>query len=251
MMMPILLATVGVACLTLLSADAFVYFEPHGIHKRQRRRQGHLADQRTLSWRLSHTIGSCNEHAPQSSIILRNSKINSNDNNDDDGDDSSNNSSNVIVYTDVERTEMRELIVSLSLEATDHERRTRVKEIFYEALARPNGMPKRFTDLFDIVLSEVGEEVQLKAKKRFFETEAERRQQEQQQPPASSADDIEDNTIDEVLSEEESEDNKDGQQRQWKYPEEPQLWALVDVMVQSKTIVKKAEGTLGSKGTFQ
>ena len=34
-------------------------------------------------------------------------------------------------------------------------------------------------------------------------------------------------------------------------PDERQLWALVDMMVQSKTLSKKAFGQLGNKGTLQ
>jgi hypothetical protein len=147
---------------------------------------------------------------------------------------------------------MRDLILSLSLEATDHDRRTRVKDIFYEALSRPNGMPKRFTDLFDTTLTQVGEEVQSKAKKRFFD--------EAQAGVSSGVGGVEEeNTTSSkspsmVASGEEQEAPAAGagdDQPQWKYPEELQLWALIDVMVQSKTIVKKAEGKLGSKGSFQ
>jgi hypothetical protein len=171
------------------------------------------------------------------------------------------------MYTDAERTEMRDLILSLSLEATDHDRRVRVREVFYEALvATPDGggMPwKRFTDLFDLVLAEVGEEVQLKAKRRYFE-EAERA------GGGASASAVEDSSTAteeggaETSSSSQSPSNKgssdtveeqgdaEGECRpQWKYPEEPQLWALIDVMVQSKTIVKRADGKLGSKGSFQ
>ena len=35
-----------------------------------------------------------------------------------------------------------------------------------------------------------------------------------------------------------------------KTPEELQLWALIDLMVQSKTIIKRANGDLGSKSTL-
>jgi hypothetical protein len=70
-----------------------------------------------------------------------------------------------VPYTEKEREEMKELIVSLSLESTDHDRQTKLKEIFHEALDRPNGMPKRFSDLFDLVLTKVGDQVQMEAKK--------------------------------------------------------------------------------------
>ncbi len=128
---------------------------------------------------------------------------------------------------------MRDLILALSLEPTDHDRRTRVRDVFHEALARPNGMPKRFTDLFDKILIEVGDEVQSEAKKKFFEEQA-----------AVGIDEPE--TV--IPAEEE---NDSVPPMRTKTPEEMQLWALVDMMVQTKTIVKKVNGELGSQGTFQ
>ena len=137
----------------------------------------------------------------------------------------------------METQEMRDLILSLSLEPTDHDRRSRVRDVFHEALARPNGMPKRFTDLFDKVLIEVGDQVQNEAKKKFFQDEAAaaaQRNEPQNTHPDNEAE------ADSVLPPPRS-----------KTPEELQLWALVDMMVQTKTIVKKVNGELGSQGTFQ
>lgn len=131
--------------------------------------------------------------------------------------------------------EMRELIFSLSKEPTDEDRRTRVQEVFQEALARPNGGPKQFSDLFDTVLTKVGEDVQMEAKKKFL------REQE------SSTEEI-DNSADEATT---KNTVAEAETERVKTPEELQLWALVDMMVQSKTIVKQANGDLGSKGNFQ
>ncbi|KAG7360481.1 hypothetical protein IV203_035580 [Nitzschia inconspicua] len=158
--------------------------------------------------------------------------------NENDGDKSPENSSSTSTttmadYSDNEIEEMKNLIVSLSMEKTDHDRRTRVKEVFVEALSRPNGMPQRFSNLFDLVLTQVGDQVQMQAKKKFFE------QQQQQQPEDISS------------SEEDGEVAVEDGELRIKSPEELQLWALVDMMVQSKTIVKKRNGELGSKGTFQ
>jgi hypothetical protein len=139
------------------------------------------------------------------------------------------------LYTEKEIKEMTNLIVSLSLEATDHDRRMRVKEVFVEVLARPNGMPQRFCNLFDSTLTKVGDQVQTYAKKKFFE--------QQQQEEVQNDDWTEKDAVIEVS-------NGDGEQR-LKSPEELQLWALVDMMVQSKTIVKKRNGELGSKGAFR
>ena len=148
-----------------------------------------------------------------------------------------------VEYEEQEITEMRELILSLSKEPTDHDRRMRLKAVFHEALDRPNGMPKRFTDLFGILLTQIGEEVQMAAKKAFFEA-----QEDAEQGGTSSTDDDEPTSKQE---EQGSEEEMEQQTERVKSQEELQLWALVDMMVQSKTIVKKANGELGSKGSFQ
>jgi hypothetical protein len=144
--------------------------------------------------------------------------------------------SNEADYSETESQEMRDLVLSLSLEPTDHDRRTRVKDVFHEALARPNGMPKRFTDLFDTVLIEVGDKVQSDAKKKFFEDQAAAQVEESSSPTDSTNDKDEEDLV---------------PQERTKTPEELQLWALVDMMVQTKTIVKKTNGELGNKGSFQ
>lgn len=69
--------------------------------------------------------------------------------------------------------EMRNLVLSLSQVATDEDRRASLANIFEEALARPNGQPKEFTDLFAEALTNVGSEVQAEAKKKFAAKEAE------------------------------------------------------------------------------
>jgi hypothetical protein len=143
-------------------------------------------------------------------------------------------------YNEVETQDMRDLILSLSLEPTDHDRRMRLKDIFHEALARPNGMPKRFTDLFDIVLSNVGDDVQSEAKKIYFEAQAAEQENAEESP---------DEPVEVQVLEEKS--DGEGETKKSKSPEELQLWALVDMMVQSKTIVKKETGELGNKGAFQ
>ena len=146
-------------------------------------------------------------------------------------------------YSEAEMLDMTELITSLSLEPTDHDRRTRVKDIFQEALGRPNGSPERFTDLFDKTLIQFGEKVQNEAKKKYFED----------QEKAALARGPEETVLDGGGSESiaaPTEDSPTPVIRE-KTPEELQLWALVDMMVQSKTIVKKHSGKLGSKGSFQ
>lgn len=143
-------------------------------------------------------------------------------------------------YSETEVQEMKYLILSLSIESTDHDRRTRVKEIFHEALGRPNGGPKRFTELFDKVLIEVGDEVQNEAKKKQFSDQAAAQSSDSGYTKSDAATDESEEVV----------DNQEPITRE-KSPEELQLWALVDMMVQTKTIVKKENGDLGSKGAFQ
>lgn len=119
---------------------------------------------------------------------------------------------------------MDELIISLSMEPTDESRRARAVQIFEDNLSLPNGAPKRFADLFDAVLMVVGDRVQGEAKKRALEAGPQ--------------------TTEEA---EEEATNKDWMERS---ADERQLWALVDLMVQTKTLVKKASGNLGNSGTF-
>lgn len=149
-------------------------------------------------------------------------------------------------YSEEEVLDMTELIRSLSLEPTDHDRRTRVKEVFHEALGRPNGSPQRFTTLFDKILIQYGEKVQNDAKKKYFEEE------EKAAAAAAAAESSgEEKEETEPVSENTPEDEDVQPVIRVKTPEELQLWALVDMMVQTKTIVKKNNGELGSKGTFQ
>mmetsp|Transcript_17498 Transcript_17498/g.22993 ORF Transcript_17498/g.22993 Transcript_17498/m.22993 type:complete len:210 (-) Transcript_17498:905-1534(-) len=124
-----------------------------------------------------------------------------------------------------ELKEMETLIINLSLEPTDESRRERLASLFAEELAKPNGFPKQFTDAFGTALETVGTQVQAIAAEKAMEKEKNKKQN----------DDEEDS----------SEQGKIGTA-----PEDRQLWALVDMMVQSKTLVKKASGELGSKGSF-
>jgi hypothetical protein len=117
--------------------------------------------------------------------------------------------------------------------------------------------------LFDNVLAQVGDEIQMAARKRMFEAEA-------QDVPRSEGDGDDDDDDDDDVetttttpvppansdgskSETDSSDSADDEENPWKSksPEELQLWALVDMMVQSKTIVKKQNGEFGSQGAFR
>jgi hypothetical protein len=141
-------------------------------------------------------------------------------------------------YPAQEVQEMEDLILSLSREATDSSRRSRVEALFRDALVAPSSPaeeddgdgdvePARFTSLFSLVLVSVGNRVQ---------EEAQQRQMMLQDPPSSVADDTESLSSSTTIS----------------TPSDLnfQLWALVDMMVQSKTLVKRARGELGKDGSF-
>jgi len=134
-------------------------------------------------------------------------------------------------YTPAEVTKMQDVVVSLSLESSDDVRRSRLALIIEVGLAGPNEGPKRFTVLFDRVLTQVGEKFQKEAREKYAK-----------QAPSSSAveptdDDDDDDDLDtETYSVPEKDENAEPKE---KSPEELRLWALVDMMIQSKTIIKK------------
>lgn len=133
---------------------------------------------------------------------------------------------------------MEELIVSLSKEPTDESRRSRLSCLFEEALSKPNGAPKRFTDLFDQTLIEVGDRVRMIALEKAMESE---------RLVTGSGEGHEEDSLSVV---EEDTYSNDDDFMSGKTDEQKQVWALVDMMVQSKTILKKANGELGSNSEF-
>jgi hypothetical protein len=136
-------------------------------------------------------------------------------------------------FSEAEAQEMEDLILSLSREPTDESRRARLGKVFAEALNRPNGGPKRFSDLFDKTIISVGDEVRSRAI-----TKALAAQQAAVSEEGQTVDD-------ETSSASPADDNMTG-----KSEDEQQVWALIDLLVQSKTIVKMASGELGNKGSF-
>ena len=119
------------------------------------------------------------------------------------------NSDDIIEYTNEDVTNMRELIFSLSKEETDEDRRLRLTKLFKsERRGNGNGIDNdndesaslfvQFAKLFDETITTIGGEMQSTAKKNELE-----------------AGDEYDKTSD-----------------------ERQLWALVDMMVQSKVLYK-------------
>mmetsp|Transcript_9489 Transcript_9489/g.23050 ORF Transcript_9489/g.23050 Transcript_9489/m.23050 type:complete len:228 (+) Transcript_9489:132-815(+) len=134
-------------------------------------------------------------------------------------------------YTTEEVTNMHNVIVSLSEESNDDVRRARLQQIMEIALAGPNGGPKRFSVLFERVLTQVGEKVQKEAREKYAkqaaDLEEENKDGESPSEPASATDETE------------SAENPEVKKPREKTAEELQLWALVDMMIQSKTIIKK------------
>ena len=132
-------------------------------------------------------------------------------------------------YAGASAEEMEKLIMSLSLENDDEYRRTKVSTLFAEELAKPNGYPHRFTELFDSVLMITGERVQNEARINAA-------QESGPQQPVAIELDVDITEVVYVPRE--------------KSAAELQLWAFIDMMVQTKTLVKKAMGELGSSGSF-
>ena len=196
---------------------------------------------------LLFPIGSALAFAPPSPLLLRvfrqqhqypTSYLSSSASSDDCG------------YSDTEIQDMRELITSLSMERNDHERRTRCKEVLHDVLDQPNGTPARFTNLFEQTLTTIGEEVQLEAKKKYFEQTV---GDESSSPEEVSTVKEDGALLDGSNTGDKKKDDGDEQvvpEEREKTPEELQLWALIDLMVQSKTIIKRANGDLGSKSTL-
>jgi len=125
-------------------------------------------------------------------------------------------------YTSSEISKMEDVIVSLSKESNDEARRSRLQQIMEVGLAGPNGGPKRFAHLFQRVLTQVGENVQNEARKKYSE---------------QATADVKDGIVEDSLTTESSASSEEKIAE--KSPEELRLWALVDMMVQSKTIIKK------------
>lgn len=130
---------------------------------------------------------------------------------------------------------MEELILSLSLEPSDESRRGRLVSIFEMELSKENGAPQEFADQFGLALNVVGARVQDDAREKALKKreEAEALGEEPLEPEP-----IENKSSDVPIA-------------MGRTAEEQQLWALIDMMIQSKTLVKKMFGDLGSKGQFQ
>lgn len=161
-------------------------------------------------------------------------------------------SAEALEFTTDEIQEMEKLILELSKEQNDELRRQKLADILdkelvppisstnnsttednsnnsSEELTLPQEIP-RFARLFQYSLDTIGETVQTAAREKAMEL------------TENSLHVIEDSTGQFVEG--------TGPDR-IKSEEEMQLWALIDMMVQSKTRVKLYMGSLGSKGAFR
>ncbi|KAL7548216.1 hypothetical protein ACHAWF_011513 [Thalassiosira exigua] len=151
-----------------------------------------------------------------------------------------NSNSDTPEFSQDELNEMEQLVVSLSRESDDAKRRERLAEILDRELVDEQRVSEgqtvdlkvpRFAQLFQLSLDIVGERVQAKAREAALE------QQAVENLNGGGAAGIE--------------NEGDGIIQRLKSPEELRLWALIDMMVQSKTRVKLHMGSLGSKGEFR
>ena len=127
--------------------------------------------------------------------------------------------------------------VSLSKESNDEKRRDKLNDILDmelvaqqpatdgDSIPSMNTELPKFAKLFQLSLDSVGERVQNAAREKAMA---------RQKSIANDAEKEGGDIIGQLKSE-----------------EELQLWALIDMMVQSKTRVKMYMGTLGSKGEFR
>lgn len=144
-------------------------------------------------------------------------------------------------FTTQETNDMEDLIISLSKVADDEKRRETLAGILDTELnaftsssdTTFDSEVPRFAKLFQLQLDLIGETVQNAAKKKALEL-----QQQQEETPSNGDD---------------AEDESEGGERvaRVKSEEELQLWALIDMMIQSKTLVKQHMGSLGSEGEFR
>ena len=150
-------------------------------------------------------------------------------------------------FTKEEIEDMNKVILSLSKETDDEKRRERLAGLFDSELAYDKNAGEevdtnespRFAQLFQTSLDIVGQEIQTAAR------EAAEKQLQKDQWREQDIDDAEKDLFKEIEATEKK------RVERVKSSEELQLWALIDMMIQSKTRVKKYMGSLGSKGEFR
>lgn len=146
-------------------------------------------------------------------------------------------------FTSDEIEDMNQLILSLSKESDDAIRREKLDDILDKELSEDESSskntkfgtdtPPKFAKLFQYSLDTVGQEIQTAAR---ILAEQQIKEVEQESLDGLETD----------IGEDRGEVKK-----RVKSKEELQLWALIDMMVQSKTRVARHTGQLGSKGEFR
>ena len=146
-------------------------------------------------------------------------------------------------FTSDEIEDMNQLILSLSKESDDAIRRKKLDDILDKELSEDESSskntkfgtdtPPKFAKLFQYSLDTVGQEIQTAAR---ILAEQQIKEVEQESLDGLETD----------IGEDRGEVKK-----RVKSKEELQLWALIDMMVQSKTRVARHTGQLGSKGEFR
>ena len=166
----------------------------------------------------------------------------------EEGDDNASNASpssptnQSLEFTSDEIEDMNQLILSLSKESDDAIRREKLDDILDKELSEDESLsntkfgtdtPPKFAKLFQYSLDTVGQEIQTAAR---ILAEQQIKEVEQESLDGLETD----------IGEDRGEVKK-----RVKSKEELQLWALIDMMVQSKTRVARHTGQLGSKGEFR
>jgi len=140
-------------------------------------------------------------------------------------------------FTSDEIEDMNQLILSLSKESDDAIRREKLDGILDKELSEDESLSNtkcapKFAKLFQYSLDTVGQEIQTAAR-----ILADQQMKEEQESLDSLETDID--------------EDRGEVKKRVKSKEELQLWALIDMMVQSKTRVARHTGQLGSKGEFR
>ncbi len=155
--------------------------------------------------------------------------------------------STTTVFTQLEMQEMENVIVSFSQISDDTVRREKLASLFdlelaaaaenNDILSQSGGEIPRFAQLFQVALDTIGERVQASAREvaSTLVTSSNEDDNNTSMEEKCGGDDIK---VPRRVTREKSQ-------------EELQLWALIDMMVQSKTRVKMHMGKLGSKGEFR
>jgi hypothetical protein len=120
-------------------------------------------------------------------------------------------------------TQMDQLIIKFSLEQNDETRRQALVNLFTEELSKSEGVLQQFVECFDKCLIKIGDEVRQQAMNQVI-----LKQQQPLMDKKSTLEEMDDRVVE-----------PDFVSTKAKTKTEMQVWALVDMMIQSKMIVKK------------